>query len=456
MLLKYFSTHPVISGRGTLPLDVQVQQLWLPAVATGQVRIVVNPSKDLRWRTVEQYWILPSTRHARLLVPDSAAKVTASSLLSYRRLRQGRVNAARVALGFLARAGLPPALQRLAVQRRVVNDSHAAPESMPIPDLPLEVIGAALQGQETNNYDAGPGAPAQHLYAAIGIRLGDNRKPTLQLFNGDGKPEGYAKLAWDVSSCAAITAETAALESLSGLSSTVLVPRLLATGIYAGYPFLVTAPLPAEVRAVRGAVPAPSPAELYALCPISRRDRLSTTAHFQSLDKRLAGMDVNVAPVLLGTVRELMALLRQRDSVLPISERWHGDLVPWNTARDAQQRLWIWDWELSEPDAAVGLDALHWAFSVRREAGEAGQNYATRSLMEALDDSVPYLDAAAVPRRFRMDVAALYVAVVAERAMTLASRNGGWSASWIAEASITEMVKSALYTLRTSAGEPGS
>jgi hypothetical protein len=41
----------------------------------------------------------------------------------------------------------------------------------------------------------------------------------------------------------------------------------------------------------------------------------------------------------------------------------HGDFVPWNLAR-LGERLYIWDWENSEPDAPLGFDAVHYHFQV--------------------------------------------------------------------------------------------
>ncbi|KRE78533.1 hypothetical protein [Arthrobacter sp. Soil763] len=425
-----------MSGTGTSPLDSLVEQLWHHPVSAGQVRVVLNPAPDDGWREVESYWVLPNASRARLLVPLATPRVTAASLLQYRSLRRGKVNTARILLGSLARLGLRPVQDRLSVQERVV----------PLPGarlaLPLAAVAARLQGGGTTAEEDAPaaGRAGRQLFASIGIREGDNRKPTLQLVDGAGKPAGYAKLAWNESSSEFIRTEIGALSAVGGSAGAVRAPTLLAVGTRSAFPYLVTEPLPLDVRAVRGRVKGPTPQELFALCPVSRVDRLSSTGHYQALGRRLAALDPAAEPQLAQALDRLAELLRERDPLLPVAERWHGDLVPWNTARDAAGLLWCWDWESCEPDAVAGLDAVHWMFSVRRERGDGPM---ATNLLRAMTDAGSFFEAAGLSREVWPVVAGVYAMVVAERAWTLAVRNGGWASSWITVPELVNLLDAA-------------
>ncbi|WP_445154379.1 hypothetical protein ACTWLI_13955 [Arthrobacter sp. Hor0625] len=413
-----------MSGTGTSPLDTLVEQLWRLPVSTGQVRVVLNPSADDGWREVESYWVLPNASRAKLLIPLATPQVTAASLLQYRSLRRGKINTARILLGSLARLGLRPVLDKLSVQEPAGQVPGAQPA------MPLAAVAARLQDSGTAEGDSSPatGRAGRELFASIGIREGDNRKPTLQLVDGTGKPAGYAKLAWNESSSEFVRTEIGALSAVGGSAGAVRAPALLAVGTHGAFPYLVTEPLPLDVRAVRGRVNGPTPQELFALCPVIRVDRLSSTDHFQALGRRLAGLDPATEPLLAQALDRLAEQLRGRDPVLPVAERWHGDLVPWNTARDAAGRLWCWDWESCEPDAIAGLDAVHWMFSVRRERGEGP---VATNLLRAMTDARSFFEAAGLSRDAWPAVVGVYAMVVAERAWTLAVRNGGWASSWI-------------------------
>ncbi|MDJ0356122.1 hypothetical protein [Paenarthrobacter sp. PH39-S1] len=423
---KMQGTERIITGAGGTPLDSLVEQLWSTPVRTGQARVVVDAAPNSHWADAETYWVLPSPAKARLLIPRRNPRVTAAALRSYRALRPPKVRWARNALGLVARAGLPPALHTLSVQRPVVAGSPRAEAC-----LPLEEITSCLQ--------LGP------LSAAIGIRLGDNRKPTLQLFDGDGRPAGYAKLAWNETSREYIQTEEVALTALATASGPTRVPRLLGTGKWDGFPYLITEPLPENVRAVRGNVGRPTPAEMFALTPVERIGTVSSTGHFRALSQRLRALPDGAEQALRAAATQTERMVLARDATLPITRRWHGDLVPWNAAREPGGQLWCWDWESAEPDAIAGLDALHWAISVRREAGTGT---VAGNLARSLEDSALYLRAAGVPKSAEGDLAAVYALVVAERAWTLAVHNGGWPSSWISQQDLMDVLAAARTLMR--------
>lgn len=437
MMSNPWRVQRLVSGTGTSPLDTLVEQLWRLPVASGQIRVVLNPAADDEWRDVESYWVLPNASQARLLIPLATPQVTAASLLQYRALRRGKVNTARILLGSLARLGIRPVLTRLCVQERVAPVARGAREA-----LPLAAVAAKLRGSVMTEGEAGPDfhAAGHQLFASIGIREGDNRKPTLQLVDGAGKPAGYAKLAWNESSSEFVRTEIGALRAVGASAGPVRAPALLAVGTHGQFSYLVTEPLPLDVRAVRGRVKGPTPQELFALCPVSRVDTLSSTEHFQNLSRRLAALDPASEPELAQALARLEELLRAGDPLLPVAERWHGDLVPWNTARDSKGLLWCWDWESCEPDAVAGLDAVHWMFSVRRERGEGPM---AANLLRAMADAGPFFEAAGVRRDAWPVLAGVYAMVVAERAWTLAVRNGGWASSWISVRELIDLLGAA-------------
>ena len=112
--------------------------------------------------------------------------------------------------------------------------------------------------------------------------------------------------------------------------------------------------------------------------------------------------------------------------------RWHGDLTPWNCARDSSGQLWAWDWESCEVDAVAGLDALHWEFSVLRESGPVD----AISLATCLERARHHLTAAGHGRTTHGVVAAVHALTMVERAAALAAREGSWQRVWVPPAQL--------------------
>lgn len=419
------NSEQIITGLGTSPLDSLVQQLWRPSVSSGHARVVLDAVPSDRWRTVETYWVLPSVDRPQLLVPRGEPRVTSAALLCYRALRPRKVRLVRSILGLAARLRLPLSLHCLSVQK---SNSAVWPDIPP--RLPLETISAALG--------------AVQLYAAMGVRLGDNRKATLQLFDLTGSPMGYAKIAWNEASSTFIETEIAALETVVGSSGRTRIPKLIAQGSCNDFPYLVTAPLPSNVRAVRGGVDKPTPQEMFWLTPVNRVDLITSTEHFRMLSRRLAELSSS-DQALTAITDQLVRRISDRKAQVPVTERWHGDLVPWNAARELTGQLWCWDWESSEPDVIAGLDALHWAISVRREA-KIGT--VVDSLLPALEESSDYLRAVGLSPYSWGDLAAVYALVVVERAWTLAVSNGDWSSSWISRGDLIDLLRAADHLVR--------
>jgi hypothetical protein len=388
------------------PLSHLVEQLWAPALDTGQVRMVLGTPPQDGWASAETYLVAPTLDRATMLLPAGPRAATRGALLNYRGLRRRLPNAQRTVLGGASALGV-----RLPFPRLTLQLADGAGENRAL--LPLGMLSAHLG--------------AEPLFASIGIRTGANRKATLQLVDGAGRPAGFAKFAWNPSSSAGIRRETAALAG-AAQHGAARSPGLLASGDFHGHPFLVSSPLPLTTRGVRDDVPPPTPAELAALTPVTRWGRAGHTEQLGALRERLAAL-----PGGPGTdaVREracgLLAEVAERETVHPVTRRWHGDLTPWNSARDDDGVLWCWDWESSEPDALAGMDALHWYVTVRTERGEALDGTLLRS---AYHQAGSHLVAVGTPRRGWSEVLAVYAATLAERACELAA-TGGWEEGWV-------------------------
>lgn len=382
------------------PVDLLCEQLWGPLLSAGSLRVDVGRGEKAGWTTVERYWMVPDAHRARLIVPAGPRPVTRRLLTNYRGLRRPMINLVRAGLGTGASAGLPSGRAMLKVQ---------IPERRPeiAEQLPLRLLGNTL----------GP------VYAATGVRSGDNRKATLHLVDGRGEPVGYAKVGWNATIDQAIEAEGSTLKEIDGGTSKVRAPRVIAELDYAGHPIMVTSPLPLAVRPVRpGEV---SAQEMYTLMPVVRYAAISRTSHYRTVLTRLGALQSHtVVGEMADHASELLQQIARETCELPVVSRWHGDFAPWNTARDADETLWVWDWESSEPDAVAGLDALHWSASAARLAARPEPG-----VSRLLESSHEYLTAAGIPARGRWAVAACYIATMVERACSLAAQANSWGDS---------------------------
>ncbi|WP_166136678.1 NACHT domain-containing protein [Nocardioides ochotonae] len=432
------------------PLAHVAEQLWGPALRAGRLRLSRH-APEPGWHEVERYLVLPSISRASILLPDVPSAALRGALLNYRGLRSGATALQRSVLGaaVTTRMGMP--FPRLSVQ---VPDEPDAGTGEATGDATGGADGRLPLGILEGVLGAGP------LLASIGVRTGANRKATLQLVDPEGRPRGFAKLGWDAASAAGIRAETAALEQ-GPYDGRVRVPRPLASGTLGAQPYVVTAPLPLDVRAVRGPVPAPSAEELAVLCPRDRLAPIAATGQFRALRRRLdaLGAPSPTTRPLLALTGDLLDTLAGVPTEVPVTTRWHGDLTPWNVARDGAGTLWCWDWESSEPDAVAGLDALHWYAGVRRERGER-LSAATPAAL--LADAGHLLRAAALPRACDAGVAALWAATIAERALGLAlatgdpldpSRPERWEDDWVRPDEVAALLTGARDLLAGSAAD---
>jgi hypothetical protein len=318
------------------------------------VRLALGPAGSdgapVGWRRVARYAVVPSARRPRFLLPMGSRRVAAASLLAYNALRPVKVRTVRAVIGTLARIG---ALEAARMPRMTV----CVPRGAPVADLVLAEHLAEVFGQG-------------RLYAACGVRPPDpNHKPTLQLFDAEGRPRGYAKIGWNDATRRLVRAEAAALRALPRTGADhPIVPSLLFDGEWCGQALAVVEPLPADVRGVdpteeprlaamlavarQGGVPAP-PRPLEG-SPFLRRLETQAREAADATDPRTAQAG-----------RRAVAAVRRFGLSYGTTEvefgNWHGDWVPWNLGTHAG-RLVAWDWEHSGPDVPVGFDLAHDAF----------------------------------------------------------------------------------------------
>lgn len=417
---------PAAPGRPFGPPDPRGREDGLGWVTRAvfpdpRVRLTVGRGpRDATHRVVARYAVVPSVSRARFLLPLVSRRVTAASVLAYNALRPPRLRAARAVLGALARVGLLRAAPLPTLTVSVPSDVD-----------PSEVL---LTGHVASLIDRDV-----ELHAALGVRPPDpNHKPTLQVFDGTGRPRGYAKIGWNDATRALVRAEAEALRELALAgqgeqggqdepSAAMTVPRLLAASEWQGLAIAVVEPLPPQIRAVD---PAEPPA-VDAMLALARSTPAGRDAGGGSAGRQMMPFgDSPFAERLLrdagasgfsGAVRVATALWeRDRETVVEFGG-WHGDWVPWNLGRD-RGRLVVWDWEHRGYGVPVGFDLVHQGFqSALTLAGRdaAGAVEAAEELFARYP-----LGLGSVQRRLVVDA---YLVELWLRTWRLAEGGGGWN-----------------------------
>ncbi|QCX26655.1 hypothetical protein [Nocardioides jishulii] len=412
-------------------LEAVVEQLWAPALATGEVVVARHHDPGNGWRTLEGYRAIPSLSRARLLVPDGPRALGARAVGNYRALLPAAAHARRTALTAGAWAGLPLVSQRVLLQARA--DLGRTPLT------PMTLLRDRL------------GEP--DLTATWRVNLNTNRKATLQLLDRRGAPRGLAKFAWEPLSAEGVRREAAALRDLAGQLRVTRVPALRTEEDYYGQPAVVAAPLPPDVRGAGVRRRPPSPVEVHDLFPVVGRSTAATTGTCRALAGRLDSLaSAHPGDASVATARALLREALASPSHLPVAARWHGDFVPWNCARDDDGTLWVWDWETSEREAPAGLDSLHWAVGARQE--QHGERWEAATVMRALDDATPMLRALGIAPSDRSTVLAVYAAALAERVLAHALGEGGWQEEWMLREQLDAILAAAGRLLRDTVTNP--
>ncbi|WP_283139105.1 hypothetical protein [Rhizohabitans arisaemae] len=326
-----------------------IDQVWQPGEA---VRVTAGETPQ-GYRVAERYSIVPNAARARFLVPLATRAAAHASLSRYNGLRPGALGLARALLGAAFRVGLAPIALRDELTVCLAEDAD------PADHLIVAHLGRVL------------GRPG--LAAGIGVRPVDpNGKPTLQLFQPDGTPAGYAKIGWNAATRRLVAMEAEALTAVRGVTA----PRLLYGGSRRDRQITVTEPLPPRIRAHRNPDEPPGPDVLAAIAAGSgvRETELAASPYWQAVRREISEIDDE--PRLRRALATLAVRLEGEYGGTRLRfGRWHGDLVPWNLGRH-DGTLHIWDWEHSATGVPIGFDLLHWHFQValvlrRRPLAEA-------------------------------------------------------------------------------------
>jgi hypothetical protein len=370
---------------------VQPSYAWLfDVLLAGASSVAWAPAGDLPsgFELDEQFAAVPAIAGRCLLVSLRSRKGASSALTAYNALRPPRSRFLRRALGGGLRTGIAQVLLRQKFDIGVAPGYPAA-----------QLSGVLLTEYLSDLLGCGP------VVMAISGGNGPYRKPVLQVFSTDGSAVGFVKIGWNDWTRKAVRREAAGLRACASGDRRILdAPELIGHYEWRGLDLLITAPIPTRVRriAVRSALP--DVRVLREICQLSEpfSGELRSSPWWLGLRARIA----TVADTVIRA--ELDAATSRVEQAGGHTElafgTWHGDFVPWNLAW-ANDRLFAWDWESSEPDAPVGFDALHFYFQIAFVAKRLPLEEATQAALRA----GPALTSLGVPAAAHRLLAALHL-----------------------------------------------
>jgi hypothetical protein len=281
------------------------------------------------------YVVVPNRRKPRVLIPLESRRIAAGALRRYSRPATRGARAKRDAAVWALRLGL----DRLLLPHRITVGSAEG-----IDDHLSAVLGHDV-----------------HLSIHIGPARA-NRKPVLQILDGDGQTVAFAKLGVNSLTRELVDAETAATRRLSEFTTLrrLRTPRLLYAGEWRGHNVMVASALPAWAEPVVGGAGRRLEAmrELADACGV-RRSPLGESDYARRLDDRLEILSVRGdtdADTLVTAGRTLLERLARTELTFG---SWHGDWTPWNSS-EAAEVIYLWDLERFETGVPYGFDTVHY------------------------------------------------------------------------------------------------
>jgi hypothetical protein len=278
--------------------------------------------------------VLPSLNQARWFIPSAPPRIAARALDLYVPYRLG-ARVKKRAVSLLARAGL---LGR--VGDRVV-------------------LGRRAESALERGIGRATGGTAAYLALSTGSGQAQ-RKPTLQVMGNDGHVIGYAKLAQSEESREALGREATWLRTLAGWPDLRgAVPRLIAS--FEIDDIVANIQTPGPRRAAPTTFGPAHHAFLRALVAETRRCMpFRQSAGWRLWLETLDGIEARISPnwrdrlrAALGT---LSAVLGDRDLTVATA---HRDFRPRNHRLTDDGRLFVFDWELAQPEMIPLYDVMH-------------------------------------------------------------------------------------------------
>ncbi|MFC3491300.1 hypothetical protein [Glycomyces rhizosphaerae] len=352
------------------------------------------------------YIVVPGRRKPRVLIPAADRKVAAAALARYARPAARGARLKRDAAVWALRLGL----DRMLLPHRVkVGGSEGIDDHL-----------ASVLGHEV------------HLSIHIGPARA-NRKPVLQILDGDANTVAFAKLGVNPLTRELVAAETNATRRLSEFCDLKLlrVPQLLHAGNWNGHNLMVTSALPswdapADLGSTRRTA---AMRELADACG-TVRSPLGESDYAARLRSRLKNLTDRGEPDadMLQTAGE--TLLDRYAATEFTFGAWHGDWSPWNT-REAEAIVYLWDLERFETGVPYGFDAAH--YRLQDHIVTHGADPTTAVLGLVADAPVVLAPMGIAPAEaeptallYLVDLAARYMGDQAERAGAALGALGRW------------------------------
>jgi hypothetical protein len=364
------------------------------------------PRRGRRDEPARPYIVVPGRRKPRVLIPAADRKVAAAALSRYARPAARGARLKRDAAVWALRLGV----DRLLLPHRVKVDGAEG-----IDDHLASVLGHEV-----------------HLSIHIGPARA-NRKPVLQILDGDANTVAFAKLGVNPLTRELVDAETAATKRLSEFCDLKLVrvPELLHAGEWNGHNLMVTSALPAWA-APADLGPAHRVAAMRELAEIggSSRSSLGDSNYAARLRSRLGVLTERAEPDA-DTLQTAGETLLDRYAATEMSfGAWHGDWAPWNM-RETADVIYLWDLERFETGVPVGFDAVH--YRLQDDIVTRGTDPTTAVLGLVADAptvlapmGVAPAEAEATALLYLVDLAARYMGDQAERAGAALGALGRW------------------------------
>ncbi|MGH3360095.1 MAG: hypothetical protein ACRDO7_14940 [Nocardioidaceae bacterium] len=290
---------------------------------------------------VQRFVIVPSARSPRLVVPAE----TGIGRAAVRNLHHGARMRDRLRAETLAR------LLGTALGRRVLRDRLDVYSAEPISRAggSLQLLLDEITGTAT-------------FWAMPVSRARANRKPVLQLLDGEGHAVAFVKVGTNELTRGLVRAEAAALRDIPRRMSQLQAPEVISSTTWRSLDLLVLSPLP--LAGAHGEPPRSqvekSALELAEVAGVHRAP-LPETSHWTRLGARLRSATDPRSRELARVWRSLTD--RCTNAPLAIGS-WHGDWAPWNMAWNGN-RLYVWDFERFEREVPLGFDLVHYDLQTR-------------------------------------------------------------------------------------------